>query len=83
VKLHGSRALGRQRPGSDINLAFSAPQDCRAALAGALEDLPIPYLVNVTHWDSLRHKGLHHHIASVGVPWPGYPDSDLPDPDPG
>jgi len=27
VKLYGSRALGRQRPGSDIDLAFSAPID--------------------------------------------------------
>lgn len=70
VKLYGSRALGRQRPGSDIDLAFSGPQDCSAALAGALEELPMPSLVDVTHWESLRHEGLRHHIATVGVPWP-------------
>ncbi len=35
VKLYGSRALGTQRPGSDIDLAFSCPEDdCSAALAG-------------------------------------------------
>lgn len=44
VKLYGSRALGKQRPGSDIDLAFSCPEeDCSAALAGALEELPMPY----------------------------------------
>jgi len=42
VKLYGSRALGRQRPGSDIDLAFSAPIDHSAALAAAFEELPTP-----------------------------------------
>lgn len=74
VKLYGSRALGRQRPGSDIDLAFSAPLDCSAALAGAFEELPIPYLVDVTHWESLRHEGLRRHIASFGVPLWGLPE---------
>jgi len=73
VKLYGSRALGRERPGSDIDLAFIAPEDCSAALAGALDDLPIPYTVDVTHWESLRHVGLRQHIAAVGMPWPGWP----------
>ncbi|MFM7292920.1 MAG: nucleotidyltransferase family protein [Planctomycetia bacterium] len=73
VRLYGSRALGRQRPGSDIDLAFSCPEDCSAALAGALEELPIPYRVDVTHWESLRHAGLRRHIAAVGLPWPNLP----------
>jgi predicted nucleotidyltransferase len=67
VKLYGSRALGRQRPGSDIDLAFSAPIDHSAALAGALEELPTPFLFDVTHWESLRHEGLRRHIDEVGV----------------
>ncbi len=78
VKLYGSRALGRQRPGSDIDLAFSAPIDHTAALAGALEELPTPYRFDVTHWESLEHTGLREHIArwgvplhSRGAPWPG------------
>jgi len=70
VKLYGSRALGRQRPGSDIDLAFSAPIDHIAALAGALEELPTPYLFDVTDWGSLRHEGLRRHIAEVGLWWP-------------
>ncbi len=68
VKLYGSRAMGRQRPGSDIDLAFSSPDDCSAALAGAFDELPIPYTVDVTHWESLEHDGLRRHIERVGVP---------------
>jgi len=36
VRRFSSRALGRHRPGSDIDLAFSAPIDHTALLAGAL-----------------------------------------------
>lgn len=67
LKLYGSRALGRQRPGSDIDLAFSSEEDCSAALAAAFDELPTPYLVDVTHWESLRHEGLSGHIARFGV----------------
>ena len=70
VKLYGSRALGRQRPGSDIDLAFSAPIDHTTSLAGAFDELPTPYLFDVTHWESLRHEGLQRHIAEVGLWWP-------------
>jgi len=67
LKLYGSRALGRQRPGSDIDLAFSSEEDCSAELAAAFEELPTPYLVDVTHWETLRHQGLRDHIERVGV----------------
>jgi predicted nucleotidyltransferase len=68
LKLYGSRALGRQRPGSDIDLAFSRPGDCSAALAAAFVERPTPYRVDVTHWESLEHEGLRQHIATVGIP---------------
>ena len=67
LKLYGSRALGRQRPGSDIDLAFSSPEDCSAAFAAAFDERPTPYRVDVTHWESLRHEGLRQHIARFGV----------------
>jgi predicted nucleotidyltransferase len=67
LKLYGSRAMGNYRPGSDIDLAFSSPVDCTAQLAGAFEELPIPYLVDVTHWESLAHDGLRQHIEQVGI----------------
>lgn len=67
LKLYGSRAMGNYRPGSDIDLAFSSPIDCTAQLAGAFEELPIPYQVDVTHWESLAHDGLRQHIEQVGI----------------
>lgn len=67
LKLYGSRAMGNYRTGSDIDLAFSGPVDCTAQLAGAFEELPIPYLVDVTHWESLAHDGLRKHIEQVGL----------------
>jgi uncharacterized protein len=70
TKLYGSRALGRHRPGSDIDLAFSAAEDCSAALLAALEELPTPYRFDLTHWESLRHPGLREHIERVGIPFP-------------
>jgi predicted nucleotidyltransferase len=75
VKLYGSRAMGCQRPASDIDLAFSSPEDCSAALAGAFEELPIPYKVDVTHWESLSHAGLRRHIETVGIPLERQPTS--------
>ena len=67
LKLYGSRAMGNYRPGSDIDLAFSSPVDYTAQLAGAFEELPIPYLVDVTHWESLTHDGIRQQIEQVGI----------------
>ena len=70
VKLYGSRAMGRHWRGSDIDLAFSADENCSAALLEALDQLPTPYLFDVTHWESLQHSGLRDHITRVGIPLP-------------
>ena len=70
VELYGSRAIGRHWRGSEINLAFSADENCSAALQEALDQLPTPYLFDVTHWESLQHSGLREHIERVGTPFP-------------
>ena len=70
VKLYGSRAMGRYWRGSDIDLVFSADENCSAALLDALDQLPTPYLFDVTHWESLQHNGLRQHIERVGIPLP-------------
>ncbi len=67
VKIYGSRAKGNYERGSDIDLAFSSPTDCSADLLEALDDLPTPYLFDVTHYESLKHEGLKTHIDRVGV----------------
>lgn len=70
LKLYGSRAMGKHWGGSDIDLAFSADADCSAALRESLDQLPTPYLFDVTHWESLRHASLREHIERVGIPFP-------------
>jgi len=70
VKLNGSRAMGSHWAGSDIDLAFSSEHDCSAALRDALDQLPTPYLFDVTHWETLQYAPLRKHIERVGVPFP-------------
>jgi predicted nucleotidyltransferase len=67
AKIYGSRAKGNHERGSDIDLAFSSPTDCSAGLLEALDNLPTPYLFDVTHYESLKHEGLKEHIDRVGV----------------
>jgi len=67
LNLYGSRALGRQRPGSDSDLAFSSEKECSAEMSAAFDELPAPYLVDVTHWQTLQHEGLRNPIARAGV----------------
>lgn len=66
VKVYGSRAKGDYERGSDIDLAYSSPTDCSADLLEALDNLPTPYLFDVTHYESLKHQGLKAHIDRVG-----------------
>jgi len=67
AKIYGSRAKGNYERGSDIDLAFSSPFDCSADLLEALDELPTPYLFDVTHYESLKHESLKEHIDRVGV----------------
>lgn len=70
AKLYGSRAMGSHWAGSDIDLAFSAEEDCSPALREALDQLPTPYLFDVTHIESLTYTPLRDHIERVGIPFP-------------
>jgi predicted nucleotidyltransferase len=66
--IFGSRALGRQNPRSDVDLALSgdlAPLEAES-IALELEELPIPVQFDVRALDAIRHPGLRAHIARVG-----------------
>ena len=68
VWLYGSRAMGRHRPGSDIDLTLVAPglrHDDRLRLMAALDDLLLPWSLDL----SLHHElpaPLQEHVARVG-----------------
>jgi predicted nucleotidyltransferase len=68
VWLYGSRAMGRHRPGSDIDLTLVAPHlthNDRLRLMAALDDLLLPWSIDL----SLHHElpeALRAHVARVG-----------------
>ena len=68
--LYGSRAKGNYRPGSDIDLtlfgAALTPAQC-ATIAEALDDLLLPYSIDLSLFAELRHLELEAHIQRVGV----------------
>jgi len=69
VWLYGSRAMGRHRPGSDIDLTLVAPElrhPDRLRLMAALDDLLLPWSIDL----SLHHElpdCLRDHVARVGL----------------
>lgn len=68
--LYGSRAKGNFRVGSDIDLtlcgdAITEPELAR--IAEDIDDLLLPYTVDLSLYSQLRHPGLRAHIERVGV----------------
>lgn len=84
ARLFGSRALGRHRPESDVDLALYGDVDEVLAnrIAGELEELPLPYTFDVCAVATLRSQPLREHIARVGqrlfVRAPGHHGPALP-----
>jgi predicted nucleotidyltransferase len=68
--LFGSRAKGTFKPGSDIDLALKGKALTFHALGkidDAVDDLLLPYEVDLLHYDTLKHVKLREHIDRVGV----------------
>ena len=69
VVVYGSRAKGNFRPGSDIDLALFGidldQQQC-SDIAEELDDLLLPYMIDLSIFDQLRHSELKEHIERVG-----------------
>lgn len=68
--LYGSRAKGNFKPGSDIDLTLFGPdltQKLCATIAEALDDLLLPYSIDLSVFADLKHPELAAHIQRVGV----------------
>ena len=68
--LYGSRAKGNFKAGSDIDLTlYGVPlsRDLRSTVACALDDLMLPYTIDLSVFDTLNHAELKEHIERVGV----------------
>ena len=69
VVLYGSRAKGNYKPGSDIDLtmhgeALTVPQ--LRDIAEALDNLLLPYTIDLSIYAQLEHAELREHIERVG-----------------
>jgi type I restriction enzyme S subunit len=68
--LYGSRAKGNFKPGSDIDLTLygeALTSDLCSAIASALDDLLLPYTIDLSVFEELNHAKLREHIERVGV----------------
>jgi predicted nucleotidyltransferase len=76
--LYGSRALGRHRPASDIDLTLIGPAISTAALAridADLDDLLLPWVIDLSCLASIHHPALLAHIERVGLELYRRPDA--------
>lgn len=70
VILFGSRAAGRHRPGSDVDLALRGrlgPEDL-GRIRMAFEDSDLPYPVDVVALDDGTPPALRGHVEAAGRP---------------
>ena len=70
VVLYGSRALGTHKPGSDIDLALlgsSVTPDLIATIAILIDDLLLPYTLDLTAYVLIDNTALREHIDRVGI----------------
>ena len=69
--LYGSRAMGTFKPGSDIDLTLVGEKLTHNHLLGImsdLDDLLLPWLIDLSLYADLDLSGLREHIDRVGQP---------------
>jgi len=70
VVLYGSRAKGNYKTGSDIDLTLygsGVDFDQLNVIASELDDLLLPYTIDLSLFEKLQHTELREHIERVGV----------------
>jgi predicted nucleotidyltransferase len=70
VVLYGSRALGTHKPGSDIDLALFGSEvtpDLIASIAILIDDLLLPYTLDLTAHALIDNDALREHVDRVGI----------------
>ena len=68
--LYGSRAKGNYKNGSDIDLTLMGPKLQTAdllSIMGELDDLLLPYMIDLSLFHQLTHPELIEHIRRVGI----------------
>lgn len=68
--LYGSRAKGNFKAGSDIDLTLrgaALTPELVATIAEALDDLLLPYMIDLSLFESIENDELREHIQRVGL----------------
>lgn len=68
--LYGSRALGTSKPGSDIDITLlgqELTQDLILKIAQALDDILLPYMCDLSLFETIDNPELKEHISRVGI----------------
>jgi predicted nucleotidyltransferase len=68
ARIFGSRSKGCAAPGSDIDLALfgDIAPSALAAIAGELDELPLPYTFDALVYNAIRHPPLREHVDRAG-----------------
>lgn len=70
--IYGSRAKGNHKPGSDIDLTLLADEGQHISLREVadildeVDDLLLPYTLDLSAFEQLNHEQLREHIERVG-----------------
>ena len=70
VVLYGSRAKDSYKPGSDIDLTMHGAgltAGLRGMITDKLDELLLPYMIDLSVFAELKHPELEAHIERVGV----------------
>jgi uncharacterized protein len=71
--LYGSRAKGNYKPGSDIDLTLYGGEDLTLRvllrLMSEIDDLLLPYIIDLSIFYTIDNPDLIDHIERVGVPF--------------
>ena len=67
VVIYGSRAKGTYKNGSDIDLAIWSDKDDTTEIVAELDELPTPYMFDVTNYKTLTHENLKKSIDRDGI----------------
>lgn len=68
--LYGSRAKGNFKPGSDIDLTLhgkNLDSNILGRISSDLDDLLLPYTIDLSIFEKLTHEPLREHIKRVGM----------------
>jgi len=68
VLIYGSRARGDYKNGSDIDLTIigDVSVEDKIYMAGLIDDLPIPYMCDLSVLEHIKNENLVEHIHQVG-----------------